>query len=344
MTRKNFNTIHYMRLMACLFVVLIHVTATPVVALTTNSLPQYFFILINQLSKPAVPIFLFISGFLLHHIYSDKKINLIAFYKKRLPKLVGPYVLWSLGYYFIYVKLGYYPIDFKFVLEGLIWGTFIYHLYFMVILIQLYILYPLLHFMNTKFGTTRLFILLLAIQLILIKVPFEHRDRIFITYLSYFAFGMLIREWYSKVAFEQIPPILTGSLFGLLGILNSLVYLNYQNGWFNLPSIINSLIYIDLSLSAILILFVLLESLDRRVNKGAVSIKKYKTEQQLSLFSESTEFIYYAHPLVILGSEFLLNRVGVISISLRAAINFSLILIILIPLSLWINSRKRIGA
>ncbi|OJV66833.1 MAG: hypothetical protein BGO41_05295 [Clostridiales bacterium 38-18] len=343
MTRKNFNTIHYMRIMACLFVVLIHVTATPVVALSPNSAQQYLFLFINQLSKPAVPIFLFISGFLLHHIYSDKKIQLLHFYKKRLPKLVGPYILWSIGYYLIYVKLGYYPINLRFIIDGLLWGSFIYHLYFMVILIQLYILYPLFHYINSKLGTTKLFVILLAIQLLLIKVPFEHRDRIFITYLSYFAFGMLLRDWYSKIAFEQIPPVLSGAFFGLIGILNALVYLNYQNGWFNLPSIVSSLIYVDLSLSAILVLFVFFESLDRHMTVNAISIREFKLERRLSLYSESTEFIYYAHPLVIIGSEYILNRIGILSISVRAIINFSMILILLIPMSLWLNSRKGKG-
>ena len=159
MARKQYMSIHFMRIMACLMVILIHISATPVVSLTPNSLAQAFFVGINQIAKPAVPIFIFISGFLLHNIYRGKPLSFFAYWLKRLPKLIIPYVLWSLGYYLIYMKLGYYPLDFNFVLKGLLLGTFIYHLYFMVIIIQFYVLYPVLHYMATKFGENLTFLL-----------------------------------------------------------------------------------------------------------------------------------------------------------------------------------------
>lgn len=335
MTKKNYTSIHYMRIVACLMVIAIHITAAPVVTLDKNSIIQLFFLFINQVSKPAVPIFIFISGFLLHHIYANKSIHLFTYYKKRLPALIFPYIVWSLGYYLLYVKLGYYPLNIKFALTGLMWGTFIYHLYFMIIIIQMYILYPLLKMCGNRWGEIKLFIGVLVIQLLLIKVPFEHRDRIFITYLSYFTFGILLQSLYSKINFKSLSYGIMLCLFILFGILNTSVFLVHQNGWFEIASIWDSLIYVDLSLSAILVLFVGLESFDQRH-----PLKSTRHVHILTRSSSSTQFIYYAHPLFILLSEYFMDQLGVISISLRALSAFMMILLLLIPLGYKLESWK----
>lgn len=335
MTKKNYTSIHYMRIAACLMVIAIHITAAPVVSLDKNSVTQLFFLLINQISKPAVPIFIFISGFLMHHMYMDKQLKLVTYYKKRLPTLIFPYILWSLGYYLLYFKLGYYPLDLKFALSGLLWGTFIYHLYFMVIIIQMYILYPLFKVFSNRFGEIKLFLGVLAIQLLLIKVPFDHRDRIFITYMSYFAFGILLQSLYKKINFKSISSIVMLGLFIVFGVLNAIVFLVHQNGWFEIASIWDSLIYVDLSLSAILVLIIGLESFDQVHPLSSKSSITFITRA-----SGSTQFIYYAHPLFILLSEHLMNTLGVISISIRALSAFMMILFILLPLAFTLESWK----
>ncbi|WP_459845826.1 acyltransferase [Fusibacter bizertensis] len=335
MTKKNYTSIHYMRIIACLMVIGIHITAAPVVFLDKNSISQLFFLFINQISKPAVPIFIFISGFLMHHIYTDKPLQLLSYYKKRLPSLVIPYIIWSLGYYFLYTKLGFYPLDLKFVFSGLLWGTFIYHLYFMVIIIQMYILYPLLKVVSNRWGEVKMFLGVLAIQLLLIKVPFEHRDRIFITYMSYFAFGLLFQSLYKKINFKSISSVIMFALFVLFGILNAGVYLVYQNGWFEIASIWDSLIYVDLSLSAIIVLIIGLESFDQKH-----PLKTMRSVMITNQISRSTQFIYYAHPLFILLSEHLMNQLGILSISLRAISAFMMIVLFLLPLAFILESWK----
>ena len=128
MSKKDYMNIHFMRIFACILVVIIHTTATPSSALTLNSLPQLIFLVVNQFAKAAVPIFVFISGFLLNKIYKDQKIDVLPFWTKRLPKIVAPYVLWSFLYYAIYAYKGFYPLDLGFIIKGLLYGTFIYHL------------------------------------------------------------------------------------------------------------------------------------------------------------------------------------------------------------------------
>jgi len=325
MARKQYMSIHFMRIMACLMVVLIHISATPVVSLTPNSPAQAFFVSLNQIAKPAVPIFIFISGFLLHNIYRGKPLSPFVYWKKRLPKLVVPYVLWSLGYYFIYMKMGYYPLDINFVLKGLLLGTFIYHLYFMVIIIQFYILYPLLHVLATKIGENMTFLLILALQIGLIAIPFEWRDRLFITYFSYFGLGLLLSVHLPKLSQLCKPYLLHFIAFLCVGGLNVLWFFNGQNGWVELPSIINSLLYVILSISSILTLLFGFEGLSARFTF------KEQTRVSIGKLGDATQLIYYAHPLFILGSEFMMNQLGVISISLRAISALLAILLVLVP-------------
>lgn len=332
MARKNHLSIHYLRIMACLMVILIHISATPVVSLNANSVAQVFFILINQFAKPAVPIFIMISGFLLHGIYKDTELAPIAYWTKRLPKLVIPYVLWSLGYYFIYLKMGYYPWNLKFILNGLLLGTFIYHLYFMVIIIQFYLLYPILHFIYKRIGMIALFIAILSIQFLVIKVPFEYRDRLFVTYFCYFGLGMLLSIYLPKLM--KVWKIQYLGIIGFItaGTLNSWLVLNSQNTWLELPEFVHIFSYTFLSLLCGLSLFIFFEGLTLTSNV------KQSRQIKIGKLSNATQLIYFAHPLFILFSEFIMNQLGVISISLRALSAFTTIMVLLVPIAYYIKN------
>jgi surface polysaccharide O-acyltransferase-like enzyme len=333
MARKQYMSIHFMRIMACLMVILIHISATPVVSLTPNSSAQIFFVIINQIAKPAVPIFIFISGFLLHSIYRGKPLSPLTYWMKRLPKLFFPYILWSLGYYLIYMKMGYYPFDLSFILKGLLLGTFIYHLYFMVIIIQFYVLYPLLHYVVTKIGENLTFIGILMIQIGLITVPFEWRDRLFITYFSYFGLGILMSVHLPNLIKLYKPYIMHFIAFIIVGGLNSLLFFNGQNGWVAMPSVINSLFYVVFSITSIVALLFAFEGLSAR--QGL----KDQTRLRIGKLGDATQLIYYAHPLFILGSEFVMNQMGVLSISVRALSAFLTILFLLVPSAYWVKTK-----
>lgn len=335
MARKNYLSIHYLRIMACLMVILIHISATPVVTLTPNSVSQIIFILLNQFAKPAVPIFIMISGFLLHGIYRETELSPIQYWIKRLPKLVIPYVLWSLGYYFIYMKMGYYPLDFAFIMKGILFGTFIYHLYFMVIIIQFYVLYPLLHFASKKIDDLPLFIAILTIQFLLIKVPFEYRDRFFITYFCYFGLGMLFSS-YLPILMKIRNIHYWGALgFLISGALNTFLVLNSQNAWSIIPEIISIFSYTFISALCCVSLFVFFEGI------ANLSAENPSKTARIGKLGNATQLIYFAHPLFILFNEYLMNQLGIISISIRALSALLVILIILVPSAYYIKNNLK---
>ncbi|GMQ58573.1 acyltransferase [Vallitalea sediminicola] len=125
-----------LRIICALSVLGIHVTA--------RYINHEFSYIINQFFRYCVPIFIIMSGYFLHYSDTRDKLNstLLDFYIKHLKKIIIPYVIW-LAIYVIYnnrhhlnklLTLDYVNI----ILTGYN------HLYFLLIIIQLYIIYPLL--------------------------------------------------------------------------------------------------------------------------------------------------------------------------------------------------------
>jgi membrane-bound acyltransferase YfiQ involved in biofilm formation len=101
----------------------------------------------NQFARFAVPLFIIMSGFLLCHTdLSRQSSSMKGFYRRRFGKILWPYFLWSLFYCCLTGIIGrnFSAAILQFPSQ-LLWGNAYYHLYFVVIIIQLYILYPLLY-------------------------------------------------------------------------------------------------------------------------------------------------------------------------------------------------------
>src|SRR5687768_16727355 len=93
-TKPRIDELYLVRSIAIFAVVLIHATAKPVSELERDSLSYLVYQLFNSLATFAVPVFIFLSGFVLIYNYADKPLNLksvITFYKKRLLYIIVPY-------------------------------------------------------------------------------------------------------------------------------------------------------------------------------------------------------------------------------------------------------------
>lgn len=158
-----------LRVLATLAVIGIHVSADYAGA----SWGGLFF---NQVVRFSVPMFIIISGFLLYYQESSlpRCESAVFFYRKRFSKILWPYVIWTISYTVITQYLLHAWPDSLVLLtvvgKHLIWGTGAYHLYFMVIIIQCYLLYPLLRVWlhnHPQSFITSLLSLLLICQLLL---------------------------------------------------------------------------------------------------------------------------------------------------------------------------------
>ncbi|CAG7646658.1 hypothetical protein PAESOLCIP111_05214 [Paenibacillus solanacearum] len=137
------------RAVAIVAVVAIHATSEATVQLPFGSGPQLLYLTINKLCNFAVPVFIMVSGLVLFYRYDGDWSGRQAgrFYSRRIRQVLFPYVFWSFFYY-LYDQWMFerdrLHIDWAEFAELLPWADASYHLYFMIIIVQFYLLFPLL--------------------------------------------------------------------------------------------------------------------------------------------------------------------------------------------------------
>ncbi len=137
---RQYHDMYIIRVIATLAVIAIHTTALD---MTLSTLGYYG----NQLARFAVPMFLILSGFLLFQSDLDSRfLPRSQFYRKRFDKILLPYIIWTIFYSLL---LHYYfngmqnlHMVLPDLIRHLLLGNGFTHLYFVVIIIQLYLLYP----------------------------------------------------------------------------------------------------------------------------------------------------------------------------------------------------------
>lgn len=310
--KRHYSKIDLMRLIACFAVIAIHITATPVVHYPPNSPHQIFFLLINRLSLPSVPIFIFLSGFL--NYKPDSPFSFKGYLGKFM-RLFLPYFLWTSLYYLIFILRGTYPFSVSFWLKRLILGDMIYHLYFMVIIMQLTLLSPLFTWLSKRLGLRIFFILMVLVQVLVSLKSFPYADRLFLTYIAYYAAGYLMKKTKEGWVYKPLS-LLVFIIFATIFLGMSIAGMNY--GYYP-PSFISKNIYMLYTLSACLALYWAVP--ETRLTKRGLT------------FSKSTETIYYAHPLALMLSSSILYKIGILSTIVDAAFSSLIILVVIIPLA-----------
>lgn len=194
-----------LRILAIISVLIIHATYAAQVEFSKslNLLSSDFiFVLLNQLARFSVPIFVILSGYGLTSKYKkQKEIDLREFYLNRFFKIGIPFLFWTIILLLIQVQ---FKIDLEFFKKLIYYLTVTgvdYHFYFFIIIIQCYILFPVLFKFNNKY----LLIVLLMLQLF----NYSPTDKIFyilglnyyvlpstfvLSWLFYFYFGIFISK------------------------------------------------------------------------------------------------------------------------------------------------------
>ncbi|MEC0373424.1 acyltransferase [Paenibacillus chibensis] len=173
-------------------------------------------------SKFAVPVFIFITGLVLFYNY-DGPFRYISFIRKRITDILIPYVLWSAVYFFTSPVWNVHALGQGF--HMLFTGKNSYHLWYIVMIFQFYLLFPLFRYGMRKcaewippkwhglaLSATGLLCMLLLNKLFWIgdwmneaNVPFltpfftKYADRNFLYFSFYFilgaAAGMNLDRW-----------------------------------------------------------------------------------------------------------------------------------------------------
>jgi surface polysaccharide O-acyltransferase-like enzyme len=147
-----------LRVSAAIAVIVIHVTGDGASAIGTLSMGSWWLcLIIESLSRWAVPIFVMVSGLLL--LDPGKVETPGEFYRKRLKRLAIPVLSWSL----FYLGWRWFYEDDRFTLWSalgqLVDGSAYYHLWFLTMLIGLYISTPVLRMVVRAASNRQLWII-----------------------------------------------------------------------------------------------------------------------------------------------------------------------------------------
>ena len=214
---EYFSEIVYLRAIAILAVISIHVSVYFIEMDSINFL-TLLYMSIDTFSQFAVPLFVCISGFVLYNKYQGS-FSLKLFFKKRLMSVLPQYTVFS-----ILIILSSY---FMFMYRGRIWnfdiakiiymyltgdwtpmGSFLMALWFFVLIIQLYIVYPIIERVFSKsvenHKTLGLLIFLLIVQILYPIFPIKNmfligKATMFLPYTFYFVLGMYVRFYYQNI-------------------------------------------------------------------------------------------------------------------------------------------------
>lgn len=199
------------RALAILAVVLIHGTSSATVEPTEGSASQIMFYILNVGSSFAVPLFIMISGIVLFYSYDGRwnARTAMVFYRKRAVSLVIPYFIWAFFYHVFnqWVNTRDLTMDWPGFFGKLSWAEWSYHSYFMLIIFQMYLLFPLFMTLVDRTSWFRKWIIPCGL---LIQEGFyvyrhwfsegvPYSDRLAPTYMAYFLIGGAIGLYYPAV-------------------------------------------------------------------------------------------------------------------------------------------------
>jgi len=221
---RYFDEINILRAFAILAVISIHVSAYFTKMDAINGLATLY-MSIDAFSHFAVPLFIVISGFVLYNKYSGE-IALKKFYIKRLKSVLPQYLIFS-TFYLAATYVGSIvlaksvTLDIPHIIYRYLTGGCFYHLWFFILIIQLYFLYPaivrLYNYCDVRGRSFELLFMVFLIGVFYNVYPIPDvfimgkSTRLlgvatcFIGYIFYFILGMAVRRRYDELLLKSVP-------------------------------------------------------------------------------------------------------------------------------------------
>lgn len=300
--------IDLIRIISCIFVVFIHVSAMEWNTLAVTGIEWNVANIYNCIGMNGVPLFFMISGALM--LSNDYQITTKKLFVNKIGKLLLAYFLTMFFYNVVPFLKGWIPWEWRMIrdslIEGTIYGTGIYHMWFIPVLLVLYMLVPVLKEAFAKKKICEYYLLLFGVigivlptlQLIGLPMPlkrffsfYQGKLSLFMVtgYIGYFVLGHYLHTFVGKLNKKIKITVgvvtLLASLFTIAGCAFDAGRINLASTLFNTPFTIN----VFLSCSGIYLLC-------KELKEEKVSDKCKKV---LRNFSGYTLGIYLIHPFVL---------------------------------------------
>ena len=209
---KRLSYLDYIRVVACMMVVAIHVSAEYMFISQEWSMVFNIAFLVDKMSRIAVPLFFMISGKL---YLSKEKFDFKVFLRKTWFPLLGMYILWNLLYA---IRRGY--SSFGVLLQE---GSF--HLWFIPVILGIYLLLPILRSLNEELlkwlllitFVTEILLTTLRLTLPYFGIVTQIASMQYCSYLFYFLLGYFLDMKKGNILYGVLW-LLSNICFGCLSI------------------------------------------------------------------------------------------------------------------------------
>lgn len=332
--KKQINEANILRGIACLAVIFVHISAIPVSTLQSDSIHMKLFSLLNRSAKFTTPTFIFLSGLTMFYSYKDRTFHYSSFLKKRVLATLIPYFLWTLIYYKYFIDQGYYIFSWDFLIENLLLADMSYHLYFILTILQFYLLFGVFLYIFKRFNHNYTLVALLAISIFTVKyVRFPYVDRFFARYVFFFGLGC-----YTAIYIDIIrEKLLKYKYLVMAAYISISCYYGYQfYQYYGLKkSVDNFLVELTwFSFCFIAIMFYYLVAYQIAVNENSVVYRGFKK------IAKASYYVYLSHPLAIFISEKFLTNMGMLSITRRFVVTMIIVYGTVVPLAILYSTAK----
>ncbi len=287
------NEISRMSVLLCLLVVFIHVSSDPVSRADRESWQFLAAFLPWRLAAFATQGFIFLSALRLS--LSNSKRSFLSYLGRRLRRVLIPYVIWNVIYYIYFMRRGYFGFEPERFGGYLLRGDLVSPFYFVVIIVQFYLLFPLTKAIArrvpARFGLPVFALLTYYFNMDMPRLiftlsghSFSYNDRLFTTYLFYWMLGTYAGVSYGAFArqLKKRKGLISVSFVSLAALNGGLAWLQFS-GIARIPLL--ELIHYLYVISAILFFYlVMLLRTEKRPGLSALAAEIDSASYSIYLF------------------------------------------------------------
>ena len=340
--KERKDEISLLNVLFCLAVIFIHIISYAVSAFSPNTLSYNLAMIPYRAVSFVVQGFVMLSGIKLFLTCKDK-IPYKKYLYSRIKSIIIPYIICFIFYYFFYAAVYNYPFDIAFILKQFFTGNLVCHLYFIPIMVQFDLLFPLWKRIINKCSPFIVipFCLLISqmfeiyfpamVNIAFTNFSFMYNDRLFTTYLVFYVTDCYIGKYYNDFLnlitenFKTVCFLFSFSfvMFAIYTYLafNGIVYVPFMN-------------YIHY----LYVFYVLIFMYACAIKIAPYIMQKFKIIRKIDQASYN---IYLWHMMILFASNFIIEKLGVFSQFYSFIIRCIIVYGITIPMCIILNSFKR---
>ncbi len=317
---RYIEELNYFNAVACLLVILIHVLAIGVDGFDPLSWQQFAAYLPWRLAAFVVPAFLF-SGAVkmaVQFVCSDEAAPYGRYIAERCRTILLPYIVFCVVYFIVLSGFHYMDGSLKTLGIGLIAGNLSGQFYYVVIVMQFYLLMPL--WRKILFSVPWYLALACAAFLTyaagkgaaalkVFHVSFPYLDRVFLPYLFFWILGLYAGKYYERLyesLYRNRMAVWASGIFVAVSAVVVWLQLSYREFIFEMD-------YFKLIVDSLSILILLTACI-------ALGKRKSPLTGLLNRINRASYFVYLSHCLFITLVTFRLQEAGVWRIDLLLAV------------------------